>query len=294
MSIVKVTLIAGIVACLTNIFGNWVFIFGNLGVPELKVEGAAIATSIARITEFAVIAIYLLRDKVIGFRLRHMLGFDVSMLRRYLKTGLPVLVSDLVMVIGGNLITVIIGHMGSIFVAANSITNVVNNFMVSVFFGISNASAILTGNSVGAGEYDRAYNEGKTFLVLTLLVGILGGALLYSIRYLVIGIYDVSGEAKGYAAQMITVMSCILPAQLLEHCLTKGVLRGGGDTKFLIFADTAFAYIVAAPLGYLGAFVLNFPIWAVYLCLRSDNICKTVVCLWRFATKKWIRNVTLQ
>lgn len=294
VNIVKVTLTASLVACVVNIFGNWVFIFGNLGMPRLEVSGAALATALARVVECCVVLGYLLRDKIIGFRPRHLKGGDKDIFRRYLKSGLPVLISDLIMVVGANLITVIIGHLGSVYVAANSICNVVNNFAMSLFMGVSNASSILTGNTIGAGEYDRAYREGKTFLMIAFLMGCAGGVLLYLIRFLIIGIYDVTAETKDYAGIMITVMSCLLPFMLMEHSLTKGVLRGGGDTRFLIFADAAFAYLVSAPLGYLAAFVFGWPVGVIYACLKADMLCKTVLCLWRFISKRWVRDVTLR
>ncbi len=295
VNIVKVSLLASIGSCLVNVFFNYIFIFGKLGAPVMGVAGAAVGTVIARVFELGVIGIYFFCiDKRIGFRLRHLRSWNARIARTFCSVSLPVVVSDLIMVLGGTIITIIIGHVGTAMTAANSIASTVNNVVVNLFFGLSNAATILTGNTIGAGRRDEAYLQGKTYYALAIIVGALGGLILYLLQDPIISIYDVSEQTRGYTAQMCTVLCCLMPILLLDHLLTKGTLRGGGDTKFLMFADTAFAYLVAAPLGALAAFVFDAPVWVIYLCLKSDFICKTFVCSWRFFSKKWIRDVTVE
>ena len=295
VNIVRISLFTTIGSFFVNIFFNWVFIFGHFGAPRLGVVGAAIGTVIARVFEFAILGGFLFfRDKTIGFRFRHFRGFSREIFSKYLKSGLPVLISDILMVVGANLSTIIIGHVGAEFTAANSIANVVNNAIFSFFFGISSAATVITGNLIGEGRYRDSYSYGVGFLALSVIVGVGGGLILQLIKWPIIHIYDVSDTTQRYASQMINVMSLILFVQMMEHTLTKGILRGGGDTRFMILADTIFAYIVGAPLGYLAAFVLGAPCWAIYLALRSETFCKVALCLWRFLSKRWIKDVTVK
>lgn len=294
VSIVKVSLFASIGSCFVNIFFNWVYIYGNLGAPALGVTGAAIGTVIARVFEFGFIAIYFFGiDKRIGFRVRHLKSWNAAIAKTFVSVSLPVVISDLIMIIGNTLITVVIGHIGTAMTAANSIASTVNNVVTNLFFGLSNASTILIGNDIGAGRKEEAYMEGKTYYALAIIVGVVGGVVLYLLQDPIISIYNVSDLTRSYTAEMCTVLCCLMPLFLLDHLLTKGTLRGGGDTKFLMFADTVFAYLVAAPLGALAAFYWNAPIWVIYLFLKSDFICKTVVCSIRFFSKKWIKDVTV-
>jgi putative MATE family efflux protein len=295
VNIVKVSLYASIGSCLVNVFFNYIFIFGKLGLPAMGVAGAALGTVIARVFELGFNGVYFFKlDTRISFRFRHLRGWNRAILRTFCSVSLPVVVSDLIMVLGGNLIAVIIGHIGTVMTAANAIAATVSNVVTNLFFGLSSAATILTGNTIGAGRKEDAYLQGKTYYALALLVGAVGGIILYLLQDPIISIYKVSGETREYTAQMCTVLCCMMPLLLLDHLLTKGTLRGGGDTKFLMFADTAFAYLVAAPLGALSAFVFHAPVWVIYLCLKSDYICKTILCSWRFFSKKWIKDVTVQ
>lgn len=291
---VKISLYAGIGACLVNIFFNWALIFGNLGFPAMGIAGAAIATVLSRVFEFVVVfGYYVFYEKKIAFRLQHLLSFDKVIFRSYVKVGLPVLISDLVMVIGNNIVTIIMGHIGAAFTAANSIATQVYSVISYMFQGVGGAAQIFTGNTVGRGDYKKAYDQGKTFITLCVIVGVLGAGVLLLLKSPVISIFNVSEETVYYSKQIINVMCVLLSFMLMDNVLTKGILRGGGDTKFLIFGDTVFTYIISVPLGYLAAFVLDLPIWAVFLCLKMDSVCKAVVCVYRFSTKKWIKNVTV-
>ncbi len=293
VGIVRSTLIASIGACFVNIFFNWVFIFGHFGSPAMGIVGAAWGTNCARLFEFLVIIIHMLvKDRKIGFRLKHLKLFDRDLFRRYVKAGIPVLVSDLVYTIGNQLVTIVVGHCGATFTAANSIANQVSLVLHALFIGVSSSSSTLVGNAVGAGEYRRAYDESKTYLVLCFLLGLASSVVLMVCKGAVLGIFNVTEQTSFYASQMLNVQCLILIFTPMGAALSKGILRGGGDTKFLIFGDTFSSYVVV-PFGILAAFVVDAPIWVIYLVLKSEMFLRFAVCFIRFLSKKWIKNVTL-
>ena len=81
--------------------------------------------------------------------------------------------------------------------------------------------------------------------------------------------------------------------QAVQSVLTKGVLRGGGDTKFLMLADVIFLWAVSVPLGYLFGLVWGLsPFW-IYAALKADWVIKTVWCTIRLYKGKWIKRVEL-
>ncbi len=80
--------------------------------------------------------------------------------------------------------------------------------------------------------------------------------------------------------------------QSTNSILTKGVLRGGGDTKMLMIADNIFLWVVSIPLGMLAGFVLHLPAFWIYACLKSDQIIKTVWCIIRLKSEKWIKKIS--
>ena len=73
--------------------------------------------------------------------------------------------------------------------------------------------------------------------------------------------------------------------------LTKGTLRGGGDTKFLMVADIIFLWVFSIPLGALTGLVLKWPGFWVYIMLKIDQFIKCIVCVARLRSGKWIKKI---
>lgn len=294
VGVVKLALVSTAISFLANIFLNWMFIFGNLGAPRLGAAGAAVGTLIARIIEFLIVIIYLLFiDKKIQFKIKNIFKHDKAILKDYLRHGTPVLISDFILVIGLNMLSVIMGRMGSEMVAANSINTVLQQFSTVFLMGIANASGVIIGNTVGAKEYEKAEEYAKTFLVLALLVGCFSGVLIFTMKNVMIGFYDVTGTTKEIAYQLMNTTAILVVFSSVGSTLTKGVLRAGGDTKFLMKADVLFLWLLAIPLGFIAGVILKLPAGIVFLCLKIDEIIKSIWCTKRLLKDKWIKNVTL-
>ena len=171
---VKLPLFCSIGAFFVNVFFNWVFIFGNLGAPRMEVAGAALGTVIARVFEFSIICGYLLfADKKIGYRLRHLFLKCGDLLGDYLKISIPVLISDSLLAFGNSAVAMVMGRIGQTFVSANAITMVTQQLTSVMTQGISNASGILTGQTLGEGDYRKAQEDGYRFLFLGAALGAL-------------------------------------------------------------------------------------------------------------------------
>lgn len=294
VGVVKLALLSTSISFFANIFLNWMFIFGNLGAPRLGAAGAAVGTLISRIIEFSIVITYLLFiDKKIQFKFKSLFKHDNEIFKDYIKHGTPVLISDFILVIGLNMLSVIMGRMGSEMVAANSINTVLQQFCTVFLMGVSNASGVIIGNTVGAKEYDKAQEYSKTFLGLAIMIGCISGILIFSLKNFMIGFYDVSGRTKEIAYQLMNTTALIVIFSSVGSTLTKGVLRAGGDTKFLMKADVLFLWLLAIPLGFIAGVVLNLPAGIVFFCLKIDEVIKALWCTKRLLLDKWIKNVTL-
>ena len=289
---VRLPLVCSICAFFVNVFFNYVFIFGAFGAPRMEVAGAALGTVTARVFEFAFICGYFLFvDKKIAYRLKHLAMKCGDLVSDYLRISIPVLVSDTLLGLGNSAVAMVMGRVGATFVAANSITTVTQQLSTVFIQGISNASSIITGHTLGQGEYDKAQRQGFTFLGLGAIIGVFAGLLIMVISGPVISFYDITEETKGIAEQLMLAVGFIVIFQSMNSILTKGVLRGGGDTKFLMIADILFLWAASVPLGALAGLVWHLPAFWIYTLLKIDQIIKAVWCVFRLSSKKWIKRI---
>lgn len=289
----RVPLIVSILAFFVNVFCNWVFIFGMLGAPRMEIAGAALGTLIARIFELVFICGYFFcLDRKITYRFRHLRMQCRDLMGEYFRISIPVLISDSLLALGNNAVAMVMGHIGKAFVAANSVTMVVQQLSSVLTQGVANASGILTGHTMGRGEYERAQKQGYTFLGLGLLIGCFAACVILLLKDVVIGYYQVSQEARDIAQELMLAISFIVVFQSMNSILTKGVLRAGGDTKFLMAGDILFLWVASIPLGALAGLVLHFsPFW-IYTLLKIDQIIKCVWCFFRLRSRKWMKKIS--
>ncbi len=286
----RLGLTVSIVSFFVNIGANYMFIFGRLGAPQLGIAGAALGTLIARTAEFLITFIYIFfMDKTLGLRLRHLIRFPSGQFfKNYLRLGAPVLISDALLGLGGNIVTVVIGHMGSAVVAANAICMVIDRLCTVIIHGVAIASGIITGNTVGRGERDKAMEQGRTFYLLSIIFGLVGALMIAVIGPLSIMLYKLTAETAVITRQMMNIYAVIIFFQCIQTVMTKGVLRGGGDTRFLMVADILFMWLVSIPLGAVAGLWLHWPAWLTVACLRSDYMIKSFWCIARLKSGKWI------
>lgn len=293
VGLVRVPFVANFIAFFINAFFNYVFIFGKFGAPALGVTGAAVGTLLARWIEFIIVYGYLIgKDERIAFEISSYLHWYKDIFKKYINVGINVLVSDALLAIGMSTLTMIMGRMGAEMLAANAIASVVAQLSSILLSGLSSASSIITGNTIGEGDKQKAFDQGVTFTILGIVVGILGAGIILLLKPVVVNFYNITDETKLVAFQIMNAMSLIIVFESMGRILTKGVLRGGGDTKFLLFADILFLWLISVPLGAYTGLVLKLAPGIVYLCLKIDEVIKAIWCLSRLKSNKWIRDIT--
>ncbi len=289
---VRFPLVLSIVTFFVNVFFNWVFIYGRLGAPEMQIEGAALGTVIARLVECgSLVTYFFVFDKRIGYRIKDLFMKCGDHVRVYITYAIPVMVSDTLLALGNSAVSIIMGHIGASFVAANSIISQTVRLSTVFNQGLSSASSVITGNTLGKGERDKAYHQGVTFLCLSILIGLAAAVIILLISPLLVESFNITQETKDIAYQLMASVSVMMVFQTVQSVLTKGVLRGGGDTRFLMLADILFLWLASIPLGYLCGLVWHLsPFW-IYAALKIDWVIKSVWCIFRLRSKKWIRVV---
>jgi Na+-driven multidrug efflux pump len=202
------------------------------------------------------------------------------------------------------MISVVLGRMGAAVMSAAAIANMINQLMMVFMMGVSGASGVITGNTIGAGEYKKVREYGKTFLAIAVLVSLFAIVCIQLVRVMVfrqfqfggvtVQAFNVEDSTKRLAGQLVNTLSFITTFIMLSQILTKGILRAGGDTRFLMIADVLFLWIVSVPLGFITGLLLKWPPYIVFLFLRIDEVIKCTWCLSRFFSWKWIRDVAVR
>ena len=288
----KLPLYTSIAAFFINVGANYLFIFGKCGVPKMGVAGAALGTLIARVFEFALICGYLFfKDKAIGFRVKDIFRPIGAMWREYFRVSIPVLISDGILALGNNAVAMVIGRLGESFVAANAVTAVTQQLSSVLTQGFSQAGAIVTGYTLGEGDREKAHRQGYAFLGVGMVFGLITAGIILAISEPMIAAYDLSPETEQITRQLMWSISIIMLFQATNSIMTKGVLRGGGDTKMLMLTDNIFLWVASIPLGIVAGLVLHLPAFWIYFALKFDQVLKAVWCVWRLKSGKWIKRI---
>ena len=284
---------AGIAAVLVNLCLNWVLIFGKLGAPALGVVGAAIATLIARIVECAIVLIWshrhLARAPFVPglYKTLHVPG---KLIRQVAVMGAPLLANEVLWSTGMTMLNQCYSVRGLEVVSATNISSTVSNLFFCAFFAIGNTISILVGHYLGAGELERAVDEDRKLVTVSVLINIVIGALMALLAPLVPEIYNTTPTVKALAAQLMLVSSLLMPF----HAFTNAsyfTLRAGGQTGITFLFDSGFIWVLNVPLAFVLSRFTDMPIVTMYLCVQSLELVKCVLGFVLLRSKKWVKNL---
>ena len=290
---VKISLVVYSISLIVNGVFNWIFIFGKLGAPRLEVTGAAIGTVIARVVEFVIVFIFIFKyEDKIKLKLKDLLPINKIMLKDFRNVCIPVLFNELLWSTGSTMLSIVVGRLGTDVVAANSINNIAFQFVTVFAWGVSSAASVVIGNTIGAGKKHKAKEYAYTIGIISIFMAIMASIIVFNIRHILVHFYNVSDTTKSIAVAIMGVTAVIILFQIVGVNMMMGVLRGGGDAKFVLINDLVFMWLVAIPLGFIAAFVWEWPIVAVFFIMKIDEIIKAGVAIVRVASGKWIKDVT--
>ena len=277
----------------TNVVLNSIFIFGLLGWPAMGVAGAALGTCGARVVELAIVIWYAKKkNHILKFHFQDLFLKDRALMKDFRTYAVPVLLNELAWGGGMAIITAIMGHLGSAAVAANSVAQVARQLSMVVSFGVSSATAIVVGKTIGEGNKELAKTYAKRFVRLAFWLGLAGGGVILCVSPIASHFLTLTDLAREYLRYMMYVMAYFVVAQSLNSTLVVGVFRGGGDTRYGLILDLSTLWGGAIVMGLITAFVLKLPVPWVYVFLVSDEIIKLPFVFSRFRKEKWLKNIT--
>jgi putative MATE family efflux protein len=289
----KLPLLVTFISLVLNTALNYVLIFGKLGFPAMGVRGAALATAISRTVEFAVLLAIVYRRKTpLAGRLAEFVDISATFARRYFRITIPVVLNEVGWALGFTMYKIVFARMGTDVIAAANIAENVTDLLLVVFHGTSNACAVMIGNLLGAGEGKKAYNYALRFSLLGPFLGIVVGLILVVISGWVPLLFQVSQTVRDTTRTILIIHALFTPFDVFNWQLIVGILRSGGDTRFSMLMEIGTMWGYGVPLAFIAGLLLNQPVGVVFFLVRSEEIVKFAVGIFRLISKKWIRYLT--
>lgn len=280
------------VGVVANIIFNAIFIFGLFSFPALGIAGAALATICAKIIELTWCILDFKFKSQINFQIKHLIRNDIIFVRDFWKYTFPVLGNEIVWGVGFTMYSVIMGHLGSDAVAANSITNIAKNLIACFCIGLGSGGGILVGIELGKGNLEHAKLCGEKLCHLAIFLGTISGILFIPLSFLITSFANLSETANEYLKWMLLMCSYYMLGKSINSTTIAGIFCAGGDSKFGFICDSITMWCVTVPLGFFAAFVLKLPVLAVFFIVNLDEIVKLPAVYQHYKKYRWVKNIT--
>jgi putative MATE family efflux protein len=286
-------LVVSFVAVMVNVVLNYILINGKMGFPVLGVNGSAYATLIARILE---VCMYILLIYIKGYylkgKIKSYLGLSKEIIISMIKISTPVLLTEIIWVCGTAALTIAYAKAGTEQVASVQIGELLLNMSTIVFMGIANASSIIIGQAIGAGNHGRAMEMSRKIMKIAFVFSVICALFLEIIAKPGLVFYTLKPEVLEMTVLVIRVLGVAVFFKMLNWTMLIGILRAGGDTKVAFLLDTVFLIFYAVPVAFLGTMVFKLPVYQVVALANLEEVIKFIFALWRYKSKKWLHDLT--
>lgn len=288
----RLPLYASVTALATNTFLNWVFIFGKLGAPALGVQGAALATSIARFIEMSII-LYIVfgRKNIVAGHISEYFSYTKDLAGRIVRNALPTTIQETMWGFGTSLYVAAFARIGITAGAAIQACNTINNMFSLAAFSIGDAVLILVGQKLGEGKPELAYEMSKKLTVIGLILGLIAGIGVILAGEPLLSMFDFTEEGADVAMKILIVYGSTLWLNLYNGLHVSGTLRCGGDTKFAMIAETCTVWFIGVPMAFITSLYFGWPVYFALLAVKLEEVVKGILLTKRYLSKKWVKNV---
>jgi len=288
----KIPLIISIFATLINTTGNWILIYGNLGAPRLEVEGAAIATIIARLFELCVFVIYSTWDRAPFFVIR-IFNIHKKLIKEILYKSSMIFVSEISWISSETIMIAMYNRRGGAEVVAGMAAGwTIANLFFILFGGIYTASAILIGGTLGSGQLDEARRRSVWLKSGSVVAGIIMALPSAIVSFFLVPLVfsNLSAEARANCLGLVYVILAYLPLWGLLNTQF-AISRAGGDTAMGMYADLSVNTVLFAPGAFLLSYLTTIAPVPMLAILKTSDIAKYLICRHLMRKEKWVRNL---
>ena len=290
----RVPMVAGILAVMVNLIGNYILIFGHFGAPALGVVGAAVATVLSRFVELAIVAAWLHSNGkrhpyIVGalrsFRIPGALAGDIAI------KGLPLLVNEFFWSTCMAFLSQCYSTRGLEVVAAMNIATTISQVSNVVFISLGGAVGILMGQMLGAGLPEETIRrDNRRMIGLCVAVCFAVGAVTIALSGVFAGLYNTTEAVRRIAVGLICLSAVMMPVNSYNNAMYF-TLRSGGQTFVTFIFDSGFSWCVCVPVAFLLSRFTELPILPLYgICVGVD-LFKIPLGAWMLKKGVWIRRI---
>ncbi len=296
--VVKISMWVSLCTTVANVFLNYSLIFGKFGFPELKIAGAAVATTVAAwLGTVLIIIISLFKKTVIIFSPKKLLTVTAKDIKSFFSKALPVAANESLWALGTLVFNIIYSNLSYEDYAAITILRTFEQIAFVFFIGMCNACAIMIGKSIGQGKLDRAIGDAKRFAILEPAVALVLGCIMILSRHQLVNIFNLSGNISNDTLQTAAVITIIYAAEMalrnLPYLQIIGLFRAGGDAATAAKYDILCLWLFSLPVTLLNAYVFKLPFPVIFaLMYICEDVPKSLFCIRHFLSGKWIKPVT--
>lgn len=293
VGIVRIAYMLALQSLVVNCAINYILIYGHCGAPQMGVRGAAIGTLAARIAECAVLLYYIARrEQILHLRAADFRRTDPVLNKDYRRLAAPLVLVQAMWGLSTALQTVVLGHMEATAIAANSVASNLFLLVKSMSVGAASAASVILGRKIGEGDMDVVRNYARVMQILFVVIGCVGGVLLFLLRIPVLQLYDLSEETREMADSFLVILSIITVGMSYQMPGNNGIIRGGGNAMFVFYMNLISNWVIVFPLSMFAAFVMHASPQIVVWCLNADQIFKCVPVFLEINYGSWIRRLT--
>lgn len=284
-----------IVAFFTNVFFNYLFIFGKFGFPALGIVGAAIGTLIARIVEILllIVLIYWQRPGKEDIRPIELLLWHSDRLKSFFSIALPIILSETLWSLGQLLFAMAYARIGKDATASIQLTTTIQNVFFIIVNSLGAAAAVLIGHSLGGEKKDQAQRQARYFIQLTVMSGVLSALILIGLPDLLLKIYgNLEPHIYDTAVNLLMIRGVFILFRFLNGMLIVGIFRAGGETKLPFIMELLTMWVFAIPMSFFGVLVLQWPIELIFTIVSLEEFIKVFLMIPLYRKKRWLNNIT--
>ncbi|MDO5414071.1 MAG: MATE family efflux transporter [Bacillota bacterium] len=288
----KLPLYASVTALVLNTFLNYVFIFGKFGAPALGVQGAALATSIARFVEMSIILFIVFgRKNIVAGKLSEYFSYGKELAMRIVKNALPTTINETMWGLGTSLYVAAFARIGITAGAAIQACNTISNMFSLAAFSVGDAVLILVGQKLGEGKPELAYEMSKKMVVAGLIIGAIAGVGLIAAGEPLLSLFEFTEEGADAAMKILIIYGALMWLNLYNGIHITGTLRCGGDTRFAMFTEVGTVWLIGVPAAFITSLYFGWPVYFALLAVKSEELVKGIILTKRYLSKKWLNNV---